>query len=65
MMLSDLRFAIRILLHSRGFAISAIVILTLGIGATTTMSSATNTVMLKQLPYPDPDRLVIVRETRA
>ena len=64
-MLSDLRFATRILLHSRGFALTAIAILTLGIGATTTMFSATDAVLLEPLPYPDPARLVVVRETRA
>jgi putative ABC transport system permease protein len=64
-MLADLRFAIRMLVHSRGFSITAILILTLGIGATTTMFSATNAVLLKPLPYPNADRLVVVREARA
>ncbi|HMC76966.1 MAG TPA: ABC transporter permease [Vicinamibacterales bacterium] len=64
-MISDLRFAVRMLLHSRGFTVTALVVLTLGIGATTTMFSATNAVLLRPLPYPDPDRMVAVRETRA
>ncbi|HYT73145.1 MAG TPA: ABC transporter permease, partial [Vicinamibacterales bacterium] len=64
-MLSDLRFAIRTLLHSRGFTATALVILTLGIGATTTMFSATYAVLVKPLPYPDPARIFVVRETRA
>jgi putative ABC transport system permease protein len=64
-MLSDLRFAVRMLAHARGFTITALTILTLGIGATATMFSATNAVLLKPLPYPDPDRMVVVRETRA
>jgi putative ABC transport system permease protein len=64
-MVSDLRFAIRMLLHSRGFTVTAVVVLTLGIGATTTMFSATNSVLLRPLPYPDPERMVAVRETRA
>ena len=64
-MIADLRFAARMLWHSRGFAVTAIAVLTLGIGATTTMFSATNAVLLRPLPYPDPGRMVVVRETRA
>jgi putative ABC transport system permease protein len=64
-MLSDLTFAVRTLAHARGFVITALVVLTLGIGATATMFSATNAVLLKPLPYPDAARLVVVRETRA
>jgi len=64
-MLSDLRFAVRMLAHARGFTLTALTVLTLGIGATATMFSATNAVLLKPLPYPDPDRMVVVRETRA
>jgi putative ABC transport system permease protein len=64
-MIPDIRFAVRMLLHSRGFTATALVILTLGIGATTTMFSAANAVLLQPLPYPDPSRLVMVRETRA
>jgi len=64
-MMSDLRFAIRTLRRSRGFALTALVVLTLGIGATTTMFSATNAVLLRPLPYPDAGRMVAVRETRA
>ena len=64
-MISDLRFAVRMLLHSRGFTATAILILTLGIGATTTMFSATNAVLFRPLPYPDAARMVAVRETRA
>ncbi len=64
-MISDIRFAVRMLRHSRGFTVTAIIILTLGIGATTTMFSATNAVLLKPLPYPDAGRMVAVHETRA
>src|SRR4051812_13271235 len=64
-MIPDLRFALRMLAHSRGFTATALVVLALGIGATTTMFSATNAVLLKPLPYPDPGRIVAVRETRA
>jgi putative ABC transport system permease protein len=64
-MISDLKFGIRMLLHSRGFTVTALIVLTLGIGATTTMFSATNSVLLRPLPYPDAGRMVVVRETRA
>lgn len=64
-MLSELRFAVRRLAHAHRFTATALLILMLGIGATATMFSATNAVLLKPLPYPQPDRLVSVRETRA
>ena len=63
-MLKDLRFAARMLLRSPGFTVAAILVLTLGIGATTTMFGATNAVLLRPLPFPDPDRLFVIRETR-
>ena len=49
-MINDLKFAARMLAHSRGFTITALVVLTLGIGATTTMFSAANAVLVKPLP---------------
>src|SRR6476659_2993061 len=64
-MIADLKFAVRMLLHTRGFTATAIIVLTLGIGATTTMFSATNAVLLRPLPYPDARRMVAVHETRA
>jgi putative ABC transport system permease protein len=64
-MLNDLRYAIRILLKSRGFTIASLTALTLGIGATTAMFSAVNSVLLRPLPFPNPERLFAVRETRA
>src|SRR5258706_10989461 len=64
-MIADLRFAFRMLLHSRGFTATALLVLALGIGATTTMFSATNSVLLRPLPYPDAARMVAVHETRA
>src|SRR5690349_4318981 len=64
-MLNDLRFAARMLARSPGFTLAAVVVLTLGIGATTTMFGATNSVLLQPLPYPDASRLFVLRETRA
>jgi putative ABC transport system permease protein len=64
-MLNDLRYAIRILIKSRGFTIASLTALMLGIGATTAMFSAVNSVLLRPLPFPDAERLFAVRETRA
>ena len=57
-MLAELRFALRVLLKSRGFA--AITLLTLGlcIGANTAIFSAVYALMLKPLPFPEPNRIV-------
>src|SRR3984885_7055059 len=57
-LISHLRHTIRLLLKSPGFAITAIVILGLGIGANTAIFSLINGVLLKPLPYPQADRLV-------
>jgi predicted permease len=54
----DGRLAIRRLRHSLGYSISAILLLTLGIGATTALFSAVRGVLLRPLPFPEPDRLV-------
>jgi len=64
-MFNDLRYAARLLLKSRGFTIAALTALALGVGATTAMFSAVNSVLLRPLPFPDPEHLYAVRETRA
>jgi len=58
--LNDLRHSIRILRQNPSFTFTAVVALTLGIGANTAIFTVINTVILKPLPYPDSDRIVDV-----
>jgi putative ABC transport system permease protein len=62
-MLQDLRFAVRSYLKTPGFVVVAIFALALGIGANTAMFSALDAVLLRQLPYRDPGRLVMIWES--
>jgi putative ABC transport system permease protein len=60
-MLNDLKFSIRVLLGQLTYSAVAIATLALGIGATTAIFSIVNAVLLKPLPYKEPDRLYALR----
>jgi hypothetical protein len=58
----DARLAMRSMRRSPGFAATTVLVVGLGVGATTTIFSAVDTVLLRPLPYPDSERLVTVRK---
>ena len=60
--LRDIRFASRLLARSPGFSVVATLTLALGIGANVAVFSVMHAVLWRGLPYPDADRLVLVRQ---
>src|SRR5262245_5339489 len=62
--LQDLRYGIRVLLKKPGFTLIAAITLAIGIGASTSIFSVVNAVLLSSLPYRDADRLAIVWEAK-
>ena len=59
----DIRYTLRTLARSPGFTLTAILVVALGIGANTAAFSVTDYVLIRNLPFPDPDRLVKIWET--
>jgi hypothetical protein len=60
MLINDLRFAARALARSRAFTVTAVLTLALGISVNTAIFSVIDSVLLRQPPFDDPDRIVAI-----
>ena len=66
-LIKDLRYGVRSLLKRPGFAVVVVLTLALGVGANTAIFSIVHAVLLRPLPFPDQERLVVAweKDTRA
>jgi predicted permease len=64
-MASNLRFALRLLARRPALTLTLVLILGLGTGASTALFSIVDAALLRPLPYPDPDRILLVQQTNA
>ena len=57
----DFRYAVRLLIKNRWFTVTAALVLALGIGANNAVFTIVNAVLLRNLPFPKPDQIVMVQ----
>ena len=63
-LIKDIRYGVRMLVRNPGFTIVSVIALALGIGANVAIFSVVNGVLLRPLPFGEPERLMMVRETK-